>query len=245
MHVPFSSCLSLPRCLLLRPLNSPPRFTFVLHAVQGRNYAKKAQSTSSLKPGSQQPLTKPADLVEHEKCEEKMKASIECFRRDCTDSSTRAAGRVTPALLANVRVKEQKLEEVATVGVRDGSMLVVTVLDVKNLKHVEGTMHDTKIPSFTPQRQDTRTLRIPVPKPMLDAKSSRATFCLWNARLIFDLPAVPVSLSLCRSHSSPRSFHVSSLSPIATATRCPQRRAFSIGTHPPSDLFEYTSGRWM
>ncbi len=58
-----------------------------------------------------------------------MKASVEWPRRDCADTSARAAGRVTPALLANVRVKEQKLEEVATVGVRDGSMLVVTVFD--------------------------------------------------------------------------------------------------------------------
>ncbi|PBK88249.1 hypothetical protein ARMGADRAFT_1054941 [Armillaria gallica] len=90
---------------------------------------------SSLKPGSQQPLTKPADIAEHEKCEEKMKASVEWLRRDCADASARAAGRVTPALLANVRVKEQKLEEEATVGVRDGSMLVVTVFDEENLNH--------------------------------------------------------------------------------------------------------------
>ncbi len=31
----------------------------------------------------------------------KMKASIEWPRRDCADTSARAAGRVTPALLAN------------------------------------------------------------------------------------------------------------------------------------------------
>ncbi|KAK0215432.1 ribosome recycling factor [Armillaria fumosa] len=128
--------LSLSRRLLLRPLSSPPRFTSVWHTVQGRNYAKKAQSTS-LKLGSQHPLTKPADIAEHEKCEEKMKASVEWT----ADASTRAAGRATPALLA---------KEVATVGVRDGSMLIVT-------------------------RQDTRTSRISVPKPTLDAKSSVTT----------------------------------------------------------------------
>ncbi|KAK0452149.1 ribosome recycling factor domain-containing protein [Desarmillaria tabescens] len=104
-----------------------------------------------------------------------MKASVEWLRRDCADASVRAAGRVTPALLANVRFKEQKLEEVATVGVRDGSMLVVTVFDEENLKHVEAAIYDAKIPSITPQRQDTRTLRIPVPKPTLDAKSSVVT----------------------------------------------------------------------
>lgn len=58
-----------------------------------------------------------------------MKSSVKRFRRDYADASTRASGRVTPALLANVRVKEQGLEEVAIVGVRDGSMLAVTVFD--------------------------------------------------------------------------------------------------------------------
>ncbi|PBK65718.1 hypothetical protein ARMSODRAFT_978170 [Armillaria solidipes] len=50
-------------------------------------------------------------------------------------------------------------------GVRDGSMLV-------NLKHVKAAIYDTKLPSITPQKQDTHTLRIPVLRPMLDAKSS-------------------------------------------------------------------------
>ncbi|PBK68503.1 hypothetical protein ARMSODRAFT_975907 [Armillaria solidipes] len=125
-------------CLLLRPPNSPLRFPSLRLPARGRNYAKKARSTSSLKPGSQQPLTKPADIAEHEKCEEKMKASVEWLRRDCADASARAAGRVTPALLANVR-------------------------DWK------------RYPSITPQRQDTRTLRIPVPKPTLGTESSVVT----------------------------------------------------------------------
>ncbi|PBK65720.1 ribosome recycling factor [Armillaria solidipes] len=139
---------------------------------QRRTYAKKAQSTSSLQPGSQQPLTKPTDIAEHEKCQEEMKSTVDWLRRDCADASTRASGRVTPALLTNVRVQGQKLEQVATVGVRDGSMLVVTVFEEDNLKHVEAAIYDAKIPSITPQRQDTRALRIPVPKPTLDAKSS-------------------------------------------------------------------------
>ncbi|KAK0215429.1 hypothetical protein IW262DRAFT_1400337 [Armillaria fumosa] len=54
-------------------------------------------------------------------------------------------------------------------------MLVVTVFDEENLKHVEVAIYDAKIPSITPQRQDTRTLKIPVPKPILDTKSSVAT----------------------------------------------------------------------
>ncbi|KAF8961537.1 protein kinase subdomain-containing protein PKL CAK Fmp29 [Flammula alnicola] len=69
--------------------------------------------------------------------------------------------------------------------------------------------------------------------------------CLRSARLIFDLPAVPISLSLRRPRSSPRSFHVSWSSPIATPTSCLPRRAFSIMAQSRSDLFEYTSGRWI
>ncbi|KAK0434223.1 hypothetical protein EV421DRAFT_1909535 [Armillaria borealis] len=156
MQVLFRSCLSLSRFFLLRPLNSPLRFPSLRLPIQGRNYAKKAQSTSPLKPGSQQPLTKPADIAEHEKCEKTMKAPVEWLRWYCADASARAAGRVTPALLANVRVKEQKLEEVATVGIRDGT-------------------RNFLIPSITPQRQDTRTLRILVLKLTLDAKSSVAS----------------------------------------------------------------------
>ncbi|KAK0447996.1 hypothetical protein EV421DRAFT_1900659 [Armillaria borealis] len=50
-------------------------------------------------------------------------------------------------------------------GVGDGS-------EQDNLKHVKAAIYDTSLPSITPQKQDTRTLRIPVPRPMLDAKSS-------------------------------------------------------------------------
>ncbi|PBK79850.1 hypothetical protein ARMGADRAFT_1092719 [Armillaria gallica] len=44
---------------------------------QRRTYAKKAQSTSSLQPGSQQPLTKPTDIVEHD---EKRSVELEVFQ---------------------------------------------------------------------------------------------------------------------------------------------------------------------
>lgn len=64
-----------------------------------------------------------------------MKAAVEWYRKDCAAVETRASGRVTPAVLSSVRVKlpdspeEHRLEEVATVGVRDGSMLLITVFD--------------------------------------------------------------------------------------------------------------------
>jgi hypothetical protein len=71
--------------------------------------------------------------------------------------------------------------------------------------------------------------------------------CLGSARLVFDFPAVPVWLSLRRPSSSPRLFHVSYSSYIATPTpRQARPRLFTImAAHLPNDLFEYTSGRWM
>ncbi|SJL16641.1 uncharacterized protein ARMOST_20168 [Armillaria ostoyae] len=100
------------------------------------------------------------NIAEHEKCEDKMKASVEWLRRNCADATARATGRLMPALLINAQVKEQKLEEVTA---------------VRNPKHVEAAIYDENIPSITPQRQDTRTSRIPVPKSTLDAKSSVVT----------------------------------------------------------------------
>ncbi|KZT05299.1 uncharacterized protein LAESUDRAFT_727256 [Laetiporus sulphureus 93-53] len=60
--------------------------------------------------------------------------------------------------------------------------------------------------------------------------------CLGGARLVFDLPAVPFWLSLRRPRSSPSLFHVSYSCSIATPTRWPPRRAFSIMARLRSDL---------
>jgi ribosome recycling factor len=64
-----------------------------------------------------------------------MKAAVEWYRKECAGVESRATGRVTAAVLDPVRVKlpnsdkELRLEEVATVGVRDGSTLLITIFD--------------------------------------------------------------------------------------------------------------------
>lgn len=65
-----------------------------------------------------------------------MSQAVEWFRREVAQLENRASGRVTPQLLAPVRVKYGneggegvKLEEVATVGVREGSTLIITVFE--------------------------------------------------------------------------------------------------------------------
>jgi len=111
-------------------------------------------STASLTPGSQQALTDPAARDECARADARMATCVEWFRREVARLEARASGRVTPRLLDPVRVsgvaplsaslassssssssgqgagaKKVQLEEVATVGVRDGSTLIVTVFD--------------------------------------------------------------------------------------------------------------------
>lgn len=67
-----------------------------------------------------------------------MATAVDWFRKECNALESRANGRVTPALLDPVRVNLPgadgganwvRLEEVATVGVKDGSTLIITVFD--------------------------------------------------------------------------------------------------------------------
>ena len=109
-------------------------------------------ATTSLTPGSQQVLSNPAAREEHARASAAMASSVEWFRREVAQLEVRASGRVTPQLLDPVRVSlshathreegasssssssssvptKVRLEEISTVGVRDGSSLVVTVFD--------------------------------------------------------------------------------------------------------------------
>ncbi|KAI0689575.1 ribosome recycling factor domain-containing protein [Cytidiella melzeri] len=155
-----------------------------LAVLQTRPYASKKKSKhaepaedphpEAFVPASQRIA---AGEVYH-KAEESMKSSVERFRKEVSSLETRASGRVTTGLLAPVRVKLPtssdskgvRLEEVATVGVRDGTTLVVTVFEEHTLKHVENAIYEAKLPGLNPQRADSRTIKIPVPKPTVEAR---------------------------------------------------------------------------
>jgi hypothetical protein len=114
---------------------------------QSRQFSSKSKPksipkpTSSLIPGSQQILSCESSRAEYAKAQERMQDIIAWFRRECAAIETRASGRVTSALLDPVRVAlpqsqnqnqngppvKVKLEQLATVGVRDGSMLLISV----------------------------------------------------------------------------------------------------------------------
>ena len=102
-----------------------------------RNYASKnkVKSTAAFIPASKQPITNEAAREEYAKTENAMSVAVDWFRKECAASEARALGRVTPALLSPVRVKlpgmtkNLHLEELATVGVREGTTLLITLFD--------------------------------------------------------------------------------------------------------------------
>ncbi|PPQ65997.1 hypothetical protein CVT26_010657 [Gymnopilus dilepis] len=143
-----------------------------------RGYAtkNKVKSTSTIVPGSQQPITDEAARQEYAKAEAAMKTSVDWFRKECAASEARAMGRVTPALLSPVRVKlpdnpkPMKLEDLATVGVREGTTLLVTLFNEHTVKHVEAALYESGIPGVVPHRQDSRTIKVPLPRPTIEAR---------------------------------------------------------------------------
>jgi len=72
-----------------------------------------------------------------EQAEEKMKSAVDHFVKELGTLETRASGRVNPSLLDPIRVpsadggRKLKLSEVATVGVKEGQTLVITLFDDK------------------------------------------------------------------------------------------------------------------
>lgn len=112
-----------------------------LDATSSKQRARTPIATASLMPGSQQTLTDPTAREELARVDAKMATSVEWLRREVSQLEARASGRVTPQLLARVRVSaacsasdakrapQRRLEELATVGVREGTTLIVTVFD--------------------------------------------------------------------------------------------------------------------
>ncbi|CAL1709042.1 unnamed protein product [Somion occarium] len=176
------------------PVTNPNRLALNLFLSQVRHYAKKNKrdldvedvkgkskqniATDTLVPGSQRILADP----NYVQCEEKMKGASEKFRKDVAAFETRASGRITPAVLAPVRVmlpdnkgpdgKGVHLEELATVGVRDGTTLLVTAFEERTLKYIEQGIYDARISGVIPQSSDSRTIKIPMAKPTVETRQA-------------------------------------------------------------------------
>ena len=92
-------------------------------------------TTDQLLPGSQLRISDSA-LDEYRKCEERMVAAVEWYKKEVARMEGRVSGRVTPEILAPVSVKIPgrgssgvRIEEVATVGVKEGTVLLVTAFE--------------------------------------------------------------------------------------------------------------------
>ena len=92
----------------------------------------RSVDTNTLVPGSQKILAG----EEYFKAEKKMQAVVDRFRNEAAKLELRASGRVTPVVLEPVRVvlphtegRGVRLEEIATVGVRDGTTLIITAFE--------------------------------------------------------------------------------------------------------------------
>jgi len=111
------------------------------HEIPGphyRGYASKnkvkVKSTSTLVPGSKQPITDPAAQQEYDRADKAMSASVAWFKKECAALETRASGYARPGMISSVRVKipeqpDMRLEELATIGVREGTTFLVTLYD--------------------------------------------------------------------------------------------------------------------
>lgn len=138
LRVPLwqSASLHYRRILSTFLTRSPIVFAQLPHQHR-RNYASKnkVKSTAAFIPGSEQPITDEAARKEYAKAENAMSVAVDWFRKECAASEARALGRVTPALLSPVGVKvpgttkSLPLEDLATVGVREGTTLLVTLFD--------------------------------------------------------------------------------------------------------------------
>lgn len=96
-----------------------------------------ATSTSGLIPTSKRALKDETAQAEYDKAAAKMESAVDWLKKEVAGVKARGLGHVTPAILNPVRVvlpedpRDYRLEEVATVGIRDGSSLIVTLYEDK------------------------------------------------------------------------------------------------------------------
>ncbi|KAJ9104384.1 hypothetical protein QFC20_004520 [Naganishia adeliensis] len=112
-----------------------------------------------------------------EKAKVKMEKTVSWFKSVVFDGVERGKGRITPALLDPVRVQlpdydtAEPLQSVASVTVKQGA-LWVEVYDPDTLKHVESAIHSANLPGISPQKDSSRTLRIPISRPSSETRTA-------------------------------------------------------------------------
>ncbi|KAN0066421.1 hypothetical protein ACQY0O_000515 [Thecaphora frezii] len=124
----------------------------------------------------------PDEAFDFDALRENMKRALERCRQTVS-TLVGSLGRAEPALLDSVRVEypgtagaaktTHPLRDFATVGVRDGS-LIVTCFDPDMIKHVERGIYAAEL-GLTPQTlagADENVIRVPVPKPTAETRQA-------------------------------------------------------------------------
>ncbi|GAA5871924.1 hypothetical protein JCM8547_003305 [Rhodosporidiobolus lusitaniae] len=109
----------------------------------------------------------PGEVFELKVLEQRMADSVERLRVGLKQVVGRV-GRVTPALLDNIRVEtpegKRPLNEFAAVSVKDGKDLLVSCYEEAGVKPVTAALYASPL-NLTPQSSGSTSIRVPVPKP--------------------------------------------------------------------------------
>ncbi|EPQ32020.1 uncharacterized protein PFL1_00218 [Pseudozyma flocculosa PF-1] len=124
----------------------------------------------------------PDEAFDFDALTENMKRAVERCRQTVS-TLVGSLGRADPALLDSVKVEypgtsgaaktSHPLRDFATVGVRDGS-LIVNCFDADMVKHVERGIYAADL-GLTPQTQageDENIIRVPIPKPTTETRQA-------------------------------------------------------------------------
>lgn len=151
----------------------------------------KPNSTADLIPRSQMKIGTEEGDAAYNDTEKKMQATIEHHRRELAALELRGSGRVTPVILDPVSVvlpdgKTSRLTEIATVGVREGTTLLVSVFDEAVRAHPSCRRvlaHSSDSTSSTSRRPSTAQ-RSPTSYPRRSTASRSKFPCRseWSAR---------------------------------------------------------------
>ncbi|GJJ10494.1 hypothetical protein Clacol_004720 [Clathrus columnatus] len=142
-------------------------------------------TTKNLIPASQRAFLDETIQSEYDKTSEKMTFTVEWVRKEVAGFIARGVGHVSPAILDPVRVvlqdensretkttREVRLNDIATIGIREGNNIFLTLHNDDYFKPVEKAIYAAKIPSVVPQKVDPRTIRIVIPRPTMEARTA-------------------------------------------------------------------------
>lgn len=155
------------RASLLRTVlpGSPSAVARNILRWKSKKHSSELVQTATLTPASQLKVGTEEGQREYDAAKARMQAAVAHLKRELAVLETRGSGRVTPALLDPVRVQlpngpesGQRLQDVATVGVREGTTLIVTMFDegVRMLLTVDlGSLKRPRL-SSTSKKRSTR-----------------------------------------------------------------------------------------